>query len=95
MLGFISGCVNSIYGGEGSGKPNGTLSPPMSEGTAKPVSTSLAIVRIWGVAVSIWKRSRKRTGYDGAVLEGCRAEKTANIFPARVQHFDVWHECEF
>ena len=47
--GVYSGCVNSISGGEGSGKPDRTLSPPMSEGTAEPASTLLVIVRIWGL----------------------------------------------
>ena len=47
--GVCSRCVNSISGGEGSGVPDRTLCPPMSEGTTEPASTSLAIVRIWGL----------------------------------------------
>ena len=38
--------VNSISGGESSGKPDGTFSPPMSGGATEPASTSLAIVGI-------------------------------------------------
>ena len=38
-----------LAGGEGTGEPDRTLSPPMSEGTAEPASAPLAIVRIWGV----------------------------------------------
>ena len=40
-----------------------------------------------------WQRLKRRTDYAGSVLEGCLAEKTADIFPARGQHFGVWHEC--
>ena len=50
--GTCSGSVNSIiFGGEGSGKPDGTLSPPMSGGTTEPASTSLTIVGIPGLLV--------------------------------------------
>ena len=40
-----------------------------------------------------WQQLKRRTGYALSVLEGCMAEKTADIFPARVQHFAVWHKC--
>ena len=49
--GTCSGSVNSISGGEGSGKPDGTLSPPMSRGATEQASTSLAIVGIPGLLV--------------------------------------------
>ena len=49
--GTCSGNVNSISGGEGSNKPDGTLSPPMSGGTTESASTSLAIVGIPGLLV--------------------------------------------
>ena len=50
--GTCSGSVNSISGSEGSGKPDGTLSPPMSGGAAELASTSLAIVGIPGLLVN-------------------------------------------
>ena len=46
-----SGSVNSISGGKGSGKPYGTLFPPMSGGTTEPSNTSLAIEGIPGLLV--------------------------------------------
>ena len=49
--GTCSGSVNSISGGEGSGKPDGTLSPPMFGGATEPASTSLAIVGNPGLLV--------------------------------------------
>ena len=49
--GTCSGIVKSISGGEVSGKPDGTLSPPMSGGATEPASTSLAIVGNPGLLV--------------------------------------------
>ena len=49
--GTCSGSVNSISGGEGSGKPGGTLCPPMSGVATEPTSTSLAIVGNPGLLV--------------------------------------------
>ena len=49
--GTCSGSMNSISGGEGSGKPDGTHSPPMCRGATEPTSTSLAIVGIPGLLV--------------------------------------------
>ena len=49
--GTCSGGVNNISGGEGLGKPDGTLSPPMSGGATEPASTSLTIVEIPGLLV--------------------------------------------
>ena len=89
--GTCFGSRNSISGGKGSGKPDEILSPPMSGGTTGSASTFGDCRNPW--VAGAWQRLKRRTGYAGSVLEGCMAEKTADIFPARVQHFGVWHEC--
>ena len=86
--------MNSISGGEGSSKPDGTLSPAnvrRNHRTGKPLFADCRNLWVAGT----WERLRKRTDYAGSALEGCMDEKTSNIFLARVQHFGVWHECGF
>ena len=88
--GTCSGNVNSIFGGEGSSKPDGTLSTNVRRNhrTGKHLFGDCRNPWVAGT----WQRLKRRTDYAGSVLEGCIAEKTADVFPARVQHFGVWRE---